>query len=509
MSSTLGGGRGASYRPTTSDPRPGYLRAPPTTATTARPAVTVGGTMGRHRGQWSAVSRSLRDVDARAEAVAAGAAQRLFGRERELALLRDALGQAAAGRPGVVVVAGETGVGKSSLLAAALHRGVARVLFGGCVPLLGQDMPFVPVVQALRGLRRGPAAGRPEAVSGTSVELDRLLAEPADGGGRGADGRAADPLTGAGQVRLFEAVLRLLADLGEARAEGPVGDPAPPVALVLEDVHWADRSTLDLVAFLARNVTTEHLLVALSVRTDGLAKGHAVAGWLAELNRLERSATLQLGRLDRKATAGQVAELLGRPPDDAMLRLLHEHSAGNPLFTEQLLPWTADPSRPLPSTLQDLVGARFAALPERTRRVLEVASVLGQDVGLPLLAEVVGSPEEDVEGALREAVRQQLVEPGREGGYAFRHPVFGEVLAADLLPGDRRRLHARAARALTDDSGAATGPAFPRLAEVARHWEAAAEPDLAFRTAVIAGLAAMEVAAYQEADQLLGRAVRV
>src|SRR4051794_2031462 len=102
--------------------------------------------MGRHRGQWGAVSGSLRDVDARPDAVAAGAAQRLFGRERELALLRDALGGAAAGRPGVVVVAGETGVGKSSLLAAVLRARAATVLFGGCVPLLGQDMPFVPVV---------------------------------------------------------------------------------------------------------------------------------------------------------------------------------------------------------------------------------------------------------------------------------------------------------------------------------------------------------------------------
>jgi DNA-binding CsgD family transcriptional regulator/tetratricopeptide (TPR) repeat protein len=447
------------------------------------------------------VSEPQRTENAPPEAAGRAVGEVLFGRDEHLAQVRQAVARAAARDPAVLVVAGETGVGKSSLLAAALRGGAATVLSGLCVPLLGQDMPFAPLVQALRDVDRGPAGvgtGRPP-------ELQRLVAagEP-DGGASPPD--LAAPLTGSGQVRLFEAVLRLLADLGQGSVDGR---PVPPVVLLLEDVHWADRSTLDLVSFLARNVTSERLLVALSVRTDGLGRGDGFSGWLAELDRLPRCRTLRLDRLDREATAGQLAALLGRPPDRRLLDLLHDHAAGNPLFTELLLPWAVDPTRPLPTTLRDLLGARFAALPERTRRVLEVASVIGRAVGLDVLAAVAAAPEDEVEAELRPAVDRQLVDPGPGTGYSFRHPLFREVLAAELLPGDRRRLHARAARALSESRTLDPEPSFTRAAEVARHWESAAEPELAFRAAVVAGLAASEVAAYREADQLLGRAVQL
>jgi DNA-binding CsgD family transcriptional regulator/tetratricopeptide (TPR) repeat protein len=477
----------------------------------------------------------------------------LFGRDQDLARLRSALRRATEGEAAVVVVAGETGVGKSSLLNAVLRPDAATVLSGSCVPLLGQDLPFAPVVQALRGLNRGrggggrsgaeragggPRGARPDgarpggagqggagqggagqggagqggaggAGQRLPAELARLMAEdPAatDVPESGQSLSAAEvPLTGAGQVRLFEAVLALLGSLGDVDAE----QPAAPVVFVLEDVHWADRSTLDLVAFLARNVTTERLLVALSVRTDGLARGDPFTGWLAELDRLPVCDTLRLERLDRAATADQVAALLGRPPDQTLVDLLVDRAAGNPLFTEQLLPWATDPTRPLPTTLRDLVGARFGALPEQTRRVLDVASVLGRAVGLDLLAAVAGTSEEEVESALRPAIDRQLVDPGPGTGYSFRHPLFREVLASELLPGDRRRLHARAAQVLSDPVTSDSTPAATRQAEVARHWESAAQPELAFRAAVVAGLSASEVSAYQEADRLLDRAVRL
>ncbi len=424
-------------------------------------------------------------------------AHAVVGRDREREQLTAACTRAAAGEPGAVVVSGEAGIGKTTLLEAFAADTDATVLVGNCFPVAGEALPFAPVVQALRDLAHTlPAERRERLAPYWPSGLARLAPLGADAALPDSDplGDADGRLSLSSQSRMFESVLSLLAELAAAR----------PAVLVVEDLHWADRSTLDLLTFLALNVRTEALLLVLSVRSDDLSRDHPLRPWLVELGRLPNVERLTVARLDRHGTAEQLAELLGQHPADDLVETVHHHAAGNPLFTAQALPWVQDPAGPLPDTLRELVEARLGALPDETRRVLEVASVLGRSVELDVLAAVAGISDVEVEDALVEALDRSLVEPRPGPAYAFRHPMFREVLEAGLLPGNRRRLH-RAAATVLEDSGSTR--AFARSAQVARHWQSAQVPDRAFRAAVLAGLAAEEVFAFAAADDLFTRAL--
>jgi len=400
----------------------------------------------------------------------------LLGRDRELRVLGETLRTVAEGQPSVVVVTGEAGVGKTSLLRLALGSVPAIVLTGNCIPIAGEGMAFAPVMQALRD--RSP--NFPAAIPWAGPTSDDDV-----------------PLSSSSQVRLFESVLSQLFDPA----------PSDPIVLVIEDIHWADRSTLDLVAFLVRNVRTQPLLLVLSVRSDDLPRRHPLRSWLAELDRLPHVTRLTVHRLGILDTAAQMQVLLDREPEPELVTMVHERSAGNPLFTELLMPWVGDPGRQLPETLRDLVGARLAALPDPTRRMLEVASVIGRTCPLDLLSSVAHESAEAVEEALRAAVDRQLVEPGSATDYSFSHPLVREILEADLLPGERRRLHAEAARELARVPAQDPHEQFALAGRIARHWDVAGVPDLAFVAAVRAGLAAGQVFAFAESDEYLTRAL--
>ena len=211
------------------------------------------------------------------------------GRGAELAALSTALDRSAAGVPAVVLVAGESGVGKSRLLsefAAAARDGGALVLEGECIELGEGELPYAPVVGALRHLARVLEPGTLDDLAPASRrELARLVPELAP-----ADGPAGAP----SQPVLFEAVLALLARLA--------GDE--PVLVVLEDMHWADRSTRDLLAFVARNLRRERVMVVASYRSDALHRRHPLRPLLAELDRLPGAERIQLERLSRAEVAG-------------------------------------------------------------------------------------------------------------------------------------------------------------------------------------------------------------
>lgn len=420
----------------------------------------------------------------------------LVGRRRERDQLRAALMRAADGRPGTVVLAGEAGIGKSTLLGAVLAETDATVLVGNSYPVAGEALPFAPLVQALRDLARTLSDDRRARLTDAwPVALVPL--QPREGVAPPTDPHA--PRSLADQGRLFEQMLSLLARLSAGR----------PLVLVVEDLHWADRSTLDLISFLAANLRAEPVLLVLTVRSDDLPRNHPLRPWLAELTRLPGTERVTMSRLARRDTARLLAQLLDGRPDEDLVGLVHDHAAGNPLFTEQVLPWVRDPTGPMPETLRDLVEARLGTLPDTTRRVLEVAAVLGREVKLATLAEVGERDEEDVEHALRVAVDRFLVEPRPGAAYGFRHPLFREVLEADLLPGVRRRLHHAAATALEKRVATDAGAAFTLTGQIARHWQCAEVADRAFRAAVRAGLAAEEVFAFAEADEVFTRALEL
>lgn len=429
----------------------------------------------------------------------AGASGTTFvGRDPELDLLRDSLARTTAGAgAGIDLVAGEVGIGKTTLVERLAAATDATVLSGSCVPVGGESMPFAPVIAALRGLVRGRDASQAAARRWPMV-FDHLVpgAHPA-GEQPAAHDTAMSP---SGQLRLFEAVLAMLGDLGDER----------PVLWVVEDLQWADRSTLDLISFLGRNLSRERVRIVATIRDDGLPRVDGLRTWLAEFARLPDVTRMTLGRLDHDDTRDQIALLSGATHvSRGLVDAIFERSAGNPLYTEQLLPCEVSPGLPLPANLRDLIRARFASLPAPTHSLLGVAAVVGGEFELAVLSAVARTPAEQTESNLRAAVDRQLIHPVHGATYGFTHPLFREVLEADLLPGERQRLHARTGEALREQAAHDERDSFGVAGRIAYHWDMADVPDLALAAAIRAGLAAEDVYAFAEADEHFSRAVDI
>jgi hypothetical protein len=349
----------------------------------------------------------------------------------------------------------------------------SHVLAGGCVPVGEGALPYAPIVEALRPLPAELDADAVRELAGPSwPELARLLPSLGEPPG-GRPGPAA-------QTRLSELLLGLLGRLSEET----------PLLLVVEDVHWADRSTRDLLAFLVRNLRRERLLVVVSYRSDEPGTDW-LGPYLAVLDRSGRTQRVELPRLDRAETLAQLVGILRAAPPGELVDAVFGRSDGNPLFTEELLGAIRAGSGELPPTLRDLLRGRVQALPELARQVLAVVAVAGRRVPHWLLAAVAGLEVQPLVQALRAAVADQLLvtRPG-EDGYELRHALLAEVIEADLLPGERARLHAAYARALTQRPELADASPAVAAAEVAVHWDAAREWAQALPARVRAGLAA-------------------
>jgi DNA-binding CsgD family transcriptional regulator/tetratricopeptide (TPR) repeat protein len=417
------------------------------------------------------------------------------GRVEELHLLEAARRRVAIGEPAVVLVGGEAGVGKTRLvgeLAARCAADGTRVLSGGCVPVGGDGLPYAPIVEALRLLPDELGVDAMRELAGPSWrELARLLpslGEPQAG-----------PAGLAAQARLFELLLGMLARLSRLT----------PIVLVIEDLHWSDQSTRDLVAFLVRNLRQNRVLLVATYRSDE-PRSDRLGPWLAELDRGGPVQRLQLPRLDRTQTATQMVGILGAALPPGLVDSVFSRSEGNPFFTEELLAAVLAGSEQLPPTLRDLLRGRVQALPERAQQVLAVAAVAGRRVLHRLLAIVAGLDDQALLPALRVLVAHQLlVASADEDGYQFRHALLREVVEADLLPGERARLHTAYARALTERPELAGVPPAVLAAELAIHWEVAGEPAQALPARVEAGLAAERAHAFAEADRHYQRALEL
>ncbi len=416
------------------------------------------------------------------------------GRRIELDRLTAALREAAGGKPGVMVVGGEAGVGKTRLAVEFSTRAGAagiRILAGACVPVGETSLPYGPVAEAIRRFAHSADPGELRAVLGPARgELARLLPDLGDSGE--AD-LTAPPAWARG--RFFEALLGLIRRLSASA----------PLLLVVEDLHWADRATLDLLGFLERNLRDERLMLLATYRSDELQRGHPLAPFLAELERMRQVERVELAPLDEVELGRLIGGILGREPDPSLVATIHHRTNGNPYYAEELLA-LGDPTGPLPPTLRDVVLARVEGLAEPTRALLQVASVAGPRIDSLLLARVEGVEPQALTDALREAVTHHILAPpeGEEEAFAFRHTLLREAVYEDLLPGERRRLHARVAQALEDSSSRAD-PTF--LAELAHHWAMAREPRRALAASVQAGLAARQAYAFADAQAAFERAI--
>src|SRR5215207_5795118 len=421
------------------------------------------------------------------------------GRGAELELLGGALEQAARGRPAFVFVGGESGVGKTRLLRElethACARG-ARVLLGHCLELGGAQIPYAPLVAALRPLARGIGAGDDgELPEATRNALAELLPE------LGGTGIRADAEPSARQGRLFEAMLALLERLGRAA----------PVLLAIEDLHWADGATRDFITFLVRSAREERLALVMTYRSDELHRRHPLRPLLAELERSAGVERVALERFDLGEVAQQLAGILQEPAPAALAERLYGRSQGNPLFTEELLAALEEGDGwLLPETLRDVLMTRVERLAPAAQAVVRAAAVLDRPITHGLLEAVAGLSAADVMDGAREAVAHQVLVTDTEGMYRFRHALVGEAVHGDLLPGEDAVLHARIAAALEErpellgDVTAATA-----AAELACHWRAAHELSRALGASVRAGIAAKRVYAYEEAGRQFERALEL
>jgi DNA-binding CsgD family transcriptional regulator/tetratricopeptide (TPR) repeat protein len=410
----------------------------------------------------------------------------MVGRTAELAVLDAALRQT----PAALLVGGEAGVGKTRLIrefldAARRRTGALRVLIGGCLQISSEGLPYAPFSAVLRKLVRemgvdGVAALLP---GGSPGGLARLLPE------------FGEPDTEAGtteaRTRLFDHVLLLLERLTEDA----------PAVVVIEDAHWAERSTRDLLSYLIRNLPPG-LLVIVTYRSDELHRNHPLRPLLAELDRGGWVRRLELDRLPRRAVAEQTRRILGREPAPHLLDEVYERSEGNPLFVEALLGRDGEINCELPESLRDLILGSVRRLPEETQEILRVASAGGDRVEHALLAAVSGLDDTGLSRVLRPAVAANVLVVDGEA-YGFRHALMREAIHGDLLPGEHTRTHTRFAEALEADPGLV--PPGRAAAELAHHWYSAHDTTWALVSAWQAAQVAKEATAYTEWLRMIDR----
>jgi len=418
------------------------------------------------------------------------------GRSQELGELETAFAEAAGGRASIAFVAGESGVGKTRLvdeLAARARASGARVLSGDCVELSEGELPYAPIVTALRAVARSREAVLSELPPAVRVELATLLPELADDE-RAGHGGAADA---AAQSRLFEALLWLLSRMGEDA----------PILLVVDDLHWADRSTRSFFAFLGRSLCRERVLVVATYRSDELHRRHPLRPLLAELEREPRSRRLDLPPLTRDELALQLRDILGERPDHDLVDRVYARSQGHPLFAEELLAAGLDGRSALPPTLRDALMLRVERLSPAAQQVLRVIAV-GQRLDDELLATVAELDRPALNEALREAVTNHIVAVTADGYYGFRHALLREVVDDDLLPGERSAVDLALAAAL-EARAERDGMGVWLAAGIAHHYIAAGDQPAGLRASVRAADMAESVHAYGQAAALLERAIEL
>jgi DNA-binding CsgD family transcriptional regulator/tetratricopeptide (TPR) repeat protein len=411
---------------------------------------------------------------------------RLVGRDTELVALIDAVTRQDDERR-VVLVDGEAGIGKTRLLTELVARlrerggdhGPADVVRGSCLALSEGELPFAPVLEILDGLDAQPDVASD--VEPVRTELAGGLA--ASAGGTSTRGR------------LFERVRDVL-----VRAAEPSG-----LIVIIDDLHWADRSTLDLLVFLARRLRSTNVLIIAAYRSDELHRRHPLRPVLAELTRGFVREQVDLGPLSTEAIGDQVEAIVGHD-DPALRRRIAERADGNPFHAEELVAIDAG-DVPLPASLREVLLARLRTLDPATVELLGVCAVVGFSVDEAILTAVSNGDPATIRDGFRDAVEHSILVPTEDGrSYRFRHALLQEAVYDDLLPADRVGLHRRVADAIAADPSLRCGSPAVEAAELARHRDAAGELDLAFEGYLEAGAAAFRATAWAEAASAFDRA---
>ena len=426
------------------------------------------------------------------------------GRDSEMERLAAALDAALEGDSQAVVVTGDAGIGKTRLATdlrrAAAERGMAT-MWGGCSEA-ELSLPYLPFLEAignylaqteLAPLRRQLAANSELAWLFPQLELEEPPRDPSD------------PVQG--KLRLFEAVLALLRSCAQSSG----------LLLILENVHWADASSRELLEYVVRRLRGARAMLLVTCSLERLERRHPLVVGIDHWRRAGLVQRVDLAPLTVDRIGEMIRATVGvETVPLAVRRLLRERSEGNPFVLEEILKEALDRGAVtrddpawrheslqrlrLPRTVRDSVLGRLADLPEATAEVLRCASVLGRSFDYSLLVAISGVQPHEVQAALRRCVLQQLLEedPDVEGDYRFRHSLTREAVYDDIIVPRRLELHGAAADALRSHAGT---PAV----ELCRHLLAARREQEAAPLGLAAADQAMRAHAYHDAARLYER----
>ncbi len=412
----------------------------------------------------------------------------LVGREPDLAGL-----VAAAADPGVrmVLLSGDAGVGKTRLVGEALERLDAqgwRSLTGHCLDLGETPMPYLPFAEVL-----GAALGEDEDLGRHVAESHPALARLVPAAAEVVPGlRPAEELD---RAEVFEALYAVVEELA---GNGPL-------AVVVEDAHWADASTRDVLSFLFSRQFTGRVLFCVTYRSDEMHRRHPLRRRVAEWVRLPGVERLQLEPLAPAAVRTLVEQLIGDYGEqhDADVERIVQRGQGNAFYVEELVGAFLGGGWSLPDDLADLLLVRLDRLDELAREVVRVAAVGGQRVSHDLLARVAPLSADALDQALRVAIEGHVLVRTGVAAYAFRHALLGEAVYDDLLPGERMRLHTAYAEAVRELSGGNAA------ADLARHALASHDLPTALVASVQAGEQALSAGGPEEAARHFTTALEV
>src|SRR6185436_19847339 len=381
------------------------------------------------------------------------------GRENEVRQLQQAFDAALSGQGGLVMVVGEPGIGKTALceqLATYVALRGGKALVGHCYEEGSLSLPYLAFVEAMRSyvLAREPDGLRSDLGTG-AADVARVVSEVRDRV-QGVELRpAGDPEDD--RWRLLQAITSFLRNASTVQ----------PLCMVLEDLHWADRGTLDLLLHVSRNLQGARLLLIGTYRDVEVDRAHPLSGALAELRRGSNFSRVPLRGLSIAEVQRMYEVIRGQATAYAQAEAVHRLTEGNPLFVQEVLRYLVeeglvvrqdgryvpqvDPGVGIPEGLRDVVGKRLSRLSPDCNRLLAISAVIGRDFDLQTLRGIADQPEDRLLDSLEEALRIGILEEHSLPGavrYRFTHALFRQTLYEDMIAPRRLRMHQQVARAL-------------------------------------------------------------
>ena len=443
-----------------------------------------------------------------------GRAGDFVGRSEELGILQNALERVIGDEGEIILVAGEAGIGKTRMseefLRYASAQGV-RTLWGRCYE--GDGAPaYWPWVQVVRSYMEGRSTAELRTVMGPgAADIARIAPELRE---RLPDLEEPPPLDPDGErFRLFDSMTTFLKNAAE-RA---------PLALIIDDLHSADRSSLLLLEFLAREVAETGLLIVGTYRHVEVDRGHPLTRTLGQLARHEANERITLEGLSVADIDRYIELVTGRAAPEGLAAAIHEQTEGNPFFVREIVALLIEEERlnnpedvrswrlTIPHGIRETIALRTARLTDTAHRVLTTASVSGRDFELPIVAQVADLDELDTLDALEEALGTGLIveSPPTPGGFRFTHAITRQTLYDDLSQARRLRMHLRTGETLENSTG---GQLSKHLLEIAQHFYLAASvggSDKAISYLTEGGRQLYRSTAYDEAADFFERALEI